>query len=200
MCELFGKLMTWLDHELESDEMVGVERHIKECAECQREVAAYREASGALQSYCDAVMESKMRRPSPQWVSVLSAAGAVAFAVVALLVFQHRRVEPLVPAPVVKTVPAAAAEEATVVETTSAASKSVPRRHAASQARREIVNWAPAEPAIEIAIPAESMFPPGAVPEGVTFTADLSIGADGSAQQMRLRPRMIGFERRGTQP
>src|ERR1700693_2844189 len=139
MCELFGKLMTWLDHELESDEMVGVERHIKECAECQREVAAYREASGALQSYCDAVMESKMRRPSPQWVSVLSAAGAVAFAVVALLVFQHRRVEPLVPAPVVKTVPAAAAEEATVVETTSAASKSVPRRHAGSEGRREIV-------------------------------------------------------------
>ena len=198
MCELSGKLMAWLDHELESDEMAGVERHIEECAECQREVAAYREVSATFHSYCDAVMESRLRRRSSQWVPVLSAVGAVAFAVVALLVFQHRRVEPLVPAPVVKTVPAAGA--ATVVETTNAASKSVPRRHAAPQARREIVNWAPAEPAIEIAIPAESMFPPGAVPEGVTFTADLSIGADGSAQQMRLQPRLIGFERRGTQP
>ena len=94
----------------------------------------------------------------------------------------------------------AAAEAATVVEPTSVASKSVPRRRAAPQTRRETLNWAPAEPAIEIAIPAESMFPPGAVPEGVTFTAELRIGADGSAQQMRLRPRLIGFERRGTQP
>ena len=199
MCELSGKLMAWLDHELESDEMAGVERHIEECAECQREVAAYREVSATFHSYCDAVMESRLRRRSSQWVPVLSAVGAVAFAVVALLVFQHRRVEPLVPAAVVKTLPTAAAT-ATVVEPTSVASKTIPRRHAAPQTRREIVNWAPAEPAIEIAIPAESMFPPGAVPEGVTFTADLSIGADGSAQQMRLQPRLIGFERRGTQP
>jgi anti-sigma factor RsiW len=200
MCELSGKLMAWLDHELESDEMAGVERHIEECAECQREVAAYREVSATFHSYCDAVMESRERRRLPQLVPVLSAAGAIAFAVVAFIVFQHRRVEPLVPAPVVKTIPAAAAEAATVVEPTSVASKSVPRRRAAPQTRRETLNWAPAEPAIEIAIPAESMFPPGAVPEGVSFTAELSIGADGSAQQMRLRPRLIGFERRGTQP
>lgn len=198
MCERSGKLMAWLDHELESEEMAGVERHVEECVECQREVAGYREVSAAFQSYCDAVTEARERRRSPQWVPVLSVAGAVAFAVAALVVFQHTRIEPLVPAPMVKTAPAATA--ATVVEPTSVASKSVPRRHAAPQARRETVNWAPAEPAIEIAIPAESMFPPGAVPEGVNFTADLSIGADGSAQQMRLRPRLIGFERRGTQP
>jgi anti-sigma factor RsiW len=198
MCELSGKLMAWLDHELESDEIARVERHIEECIECQLEVAAYREVSATFQSYCGAVMESRVRRRSPQWVPVLSVAGAVAFAVVALMVFQHRRVEPLVASPVVKTVPAAAAT--TVVEGRSVTSNSVPRRHAAPQARREIVNWAPAGPAIEIAIPAESMFPPGAVPEGVNFTADLSIGADGSAQQMRLRPRLIGFETKGTQP
>src|SRR5580704_13835930 len=135
MCELSGKLMAWLDHELESDEMAGVERHIEECAECQREVAAYREVSGAFHSYCDAVMESRVRRRLPQWVPVLSAAGAVAFALVALVVFQHRRIEPLVPNPVVKALPAAT-EAPTVVETTSVASKSVPRRHAALQARR----------------------------------------------------------------
>ena len=62
MCELSGKLMAWLDHELESDEMAGVERHIEECAECQREVAAYREVSATFHSYCDAVMESRERR------------------------------------------------------------------------------------------------------------------------------------------
>jgi hypothetical protein len=44
------------------------------------------------------------------------------------------------------------------------------------------------QPEIEIAIPAEAIFPPGAVPEGFQFVADVSIGADGSAQSLRLRP------------
>jgi hypothetical protein len=58
----------------------------------------------------------------------------------------------------------------------------------ASQIRPKGSNWLPAAPALEIAIPAEAMFPPGAVPEGVSFTADLTIGADGSAQRVRLLP------------
>jgi Putative zinc-finger len=49
-------------------------------------------------------------------------------------------------------------------------------------------SWTPAEPAIQIAIPAAAMFPPGAVPEGLTFIADVTIAADGSAQRLRLRP------------
>ena len=61
-------------------------------------------------------------------------------------------------------------------------------------------NWLPAEPAIEIAIPADAMFPPGALPEGVNFTANISIAADGSAQQVRLQPRLIAFERKANQP
>jgi hypothetical protein len=32
------------------------------------------------------------------------------------------------------------------------------------------------------------MFPPGAVPEGINFIAELSIGPDGSAERVRLRP------------
>ena len=44
-----------------------------------------------------------------------------------------------------------------------------------------------ADPAIQIAIPADSMFPPGAVPEGVNFVASLSL-ADGSVQAIRLQP------------
>jgi hypothetical protein len=53
---------------------------------------------------------------------------------------------------------------------------------------------------IQIAIPADEMFPPGAVPEGMHFVADVTIAADGSAEQLRLRPRLAGFERRTTQP
>ena len=55
-------------------------------------------------------------------------------------------------------------------------------------------NASPAEPAIEIAIPAEAIYPPGAVPEGVNFIADIAIAADGSLQPVGLRPRLVGFE------
>lgn len=54
----------------------------------------------------------------------------------------------------------------------------------------------PAEPPIEIAIPADAMFPPGAVPPGTSFIADVTISADGSPQILGLRPRLAGFERR----
>jgi hypothetical protein len=56
------------------------------------------------------------------------------------------------------------------------------------------------EPMIQIAIPADEMFPPGAVPEGIHFAADLTIAADGSAERLRLSPRLAVFERRTTLP
>jgi hypothetical protein len=59
-------------------------------------------------------------------------------------------------------------------------------------------DWEAEEPAIQVAIPAEAMFPPGAVPEGMNFVADVSIGADGRVEQLRLRPAR--FERRTDQP
>jgi hypothetical protein len=61
-------------------------------------------------------------------------------------------------------------------------------------------NWLLPQPAIQVAIPAESIFPPGAVPEGINFTAVVSFGPDGSPQQIRLRPRLTGFERSTVQP
>jgi hypothetical protein len=58
----------------------------------------------------------------------------------------------------------------------------------------------PDEPMIQIAIPADEMFPPGAVPEGMHFVADMTIAPDGSADRLQLRPRLAGFERRTTKP
>jgi hypothetical protein len=40
---------------------------------------------------------------------------------------------------------------------------------------------------VQIAIPAEAMFPPGAAPNEMNFIAELTIAADGSVQQVRLR-------------
>jgi len=47
---------------------------------------------------------------------------------------------------------------------------------------------------IQIAVPADAMFPPGALPDGITSTADVSIARMVRAL-LRLRPRLIGFER-----
>jgi anti-sigma factor RsiW len=58
----------------------------------------------------------------------------------------------------------------------------------------------PPEPYLEITIPADAMFPAGAVPPGMSFAADLTISADGSPEQLGLRPRLAGFERRRNQP
>jgi len=58
----------------------------------------------------------------------------------------------------------------------------------------------PARPAIEIAIPSDAMFPPGSVPEGVSFVADVTLGADGSAERLRLEPQLVRSERRATRP
>jgi anti-sigma factor RsiW len=58
----------------------------------------------------------------------------------------------------------------------------------------------PPEPHIEIAIPADAMFPPGALPPGISFTADLTISPDGSPERLGLRPRLAEFERRKNQP
>jgi hypothetical protein len=200
MCELSGKLMAWLDHELESDEMACVQRHIEVCIECRGQLETYREVSGTFAAYLDAVLAAKARRRVPRWVPVVSGAAAVGIAAAAFLVFQPMRVEPLVPSPSRNTAPSATVLEAAPAPTIQ--SKTVHRRHPLSPVQSQIANanWRPAELAIQIAIPAESMFPPGAVPEGITFTADVSIAADGSAQQIRLRPRLIGFERSATQP
>jgi Putative zinc-finger len=68
-----------------------------------------------------------------------------------------------------------------------------------SSQARNLSPFAP-EPHIEIAIPAEAMFPPGALPPGMSFTADLTISADGSPEGLGVRPRFAGFERRRNQP
>jgi hypothetical protein len=70
----------------------------------------------------------------------------------------------------------------------------------AAPAQSQNVYFLPDEPVVQIAIPADEMFPPGAVPEGIHFAADLTIAADGSVERLRLRPRLAGFERRTTQP
>ncbi|HEY1866164.1 MAG TPA: zf-HC2 domain-containing protein [Candidatus Acidoferrales bacterium] len=169
-----------------------------------------------------------------RWVPILL--GAAAAVIILLLAFPRARVEPPATPPqaaaavgsqsVFESTPpvppqsrSAAADRAAA----NSAAKTVRKPHAAPPAQTppqvpahapaprpsqiRDAAWQPAEPAIEIAIPAEAMFPPGAVPEGFNFTADLSIAPDGSASRIRLQPRLsvpigtpVNYERKPTRP
>jgi hypothetical protein len=197
MCEYSGKLMAWLDRELGDDELAELERHIGICSECRSQVESYRQVSARFDGYCDAMLLAKTRqRRLPRRVPALSTAGAVAIAATLVFVLLRPRVEPptMPPSVRVQTPP-----PVILVEKTPAPAPGkvvVHRQRPVAQAPRQAASWQPTERAIQISIPAESMFPPGAVPEGVNFTADLSIAADGSAEQIRLRPRLIEAKRR----
>lgn len=210
MCDFSGKLIAWLDRELPAEQAAEVERHLESCSECRTCVDAYQRVSGEFDAYCDEAMASSARRAGPRWAPVVMGAGAVAAVLALFLAMPRTRVEP--PAfhsPQVTAAASPAGVDATVPPFASPMRKAHRRQAAtpvsirnanagAAQIQNEYV--APGQPMIQIAIPADEMFPPGAVPEGMNFVADLTVAADGSAERLRLQPRLAGFERRRTQP
>ncbi len=217
MCDFSGRLIAWLDKELPEGEAAVVERHLKVCMECQSRLVAYQQASRTFDAYCDAEIATERRRSLPRWIPVISAGAAAAVAVAAVfLTFPRGRVPwPSINSPTAHSSPAmdprvGAAQSVVALQTPpSAVSRvaRVDRRYAAVPARRRSAGAAPAQvhdvgalPAIEITIPSDAMFPPGAVPEGVSFVADVVLGADGSAERLRLQPQFVTLERRATRP
>ena len=181
MCDFSGRLVAWMDRELAEDEAAAVERHVRDCAECRNCVDVYEKVSRAFVAHCDAAMGAKTRRRLPHWVPVLSSAAAAA---VLLIVLQSASVTPIPVRPRVTD-----ASPAIVLQPAPRPVNRVHRQpRIAPPTKASNANWAFPELAIQIALPVEAMFPPGAVPEGITLIADLSIGADGSAQGLRLQP------------
>jgi len=204
MCNDSGKLVAFLDHELDDGEMAGIRRHLEGCTDCRAQLNQYESASNSFRTYCDAVeMAEHARHERSRWtVPVISGAAATALAAaVVLLLLGHRVEKAGTPAPI-HAAAAVASESASALEPPPAprTSHQVHRLHVAPPVQTRGVELVPAEPAIEIAIPADSMFPPGAVPDGFAFTADVSFAPDGSAQQMRLRPRLVSFQKGAPQP
>jgi anti-sigma factor RsiW len=210
MCDFSGKLIAWLDHELPPEESAEVERHLTSCCECQSGVDAYKRVSGEFDAYCDAAIASRVRREVPRWAPVVLGAGAAAALVALFLAIPRTRVDPpafhrpqtvVAASPViVRNVLSASVSPAQRVHLRQAVAPASNRNANAAPVQSQDANVLPDEPMIQIAIPADEMFPPGAVPEGMHFVADLSIAADGSAERLRLRPRLAGFERRTTPP
>jgi hypothetical protein len=210
MCEFSGKLIAWLDRELPAEEAAEVERHLENCAECRVDVESYQRVSSEIDEYCVAAFASSAHRAASRWTPVVLGAGAAAALLALFLAMPRTRF-----APPVFHAPQAAVAASPVVNTTAAPVSVRPvhtihRRRAATPVsvregtaapvQNQNAYLLPDEPMIQIAIPADEMFPPGAVPEGMHFVADLTIAADGSAERLQLRPRLAGFERRTTQP
>jgi len=184
MCDVQAKLIAWLDRELSSDQAADLDRHIKVCQECRSRLETYQQVSETFDVYCDAVMAAKKRRRVPRWVPVL--ASAVVAAAVMFLAFPQRPVEPqpvLTPTVAATSVPVPTPHHAAE----PAPRKTIHRRRAVPPVQERAVKWQATETAVQIAIPAEAMFPPGAMPKGMNFIAELSIAPDGSVKQVRLR-------------
>ena len=201
MCRYSTKLIAWLDRELEPEQMAELEQHLRDCGECRLNIAKCQRTSEIFDDYCDAVMNAVSNRDQRRRIiPILSAAAAILVFVATTAVLLRTRVQPLPPSPIGIVQPA---EFPLVPEPpTPPANAMRPRRGAPKLVRTQASNWlqVPAQPVVEVAIPADSMFPPGAVPEGINFIADVNFAPDGSARQMRLRPRLTAIERSTSQP
>jgi hypothetical protein len=89
--------------------------------------------------------------------------------------------------PIVAATSVPASEPQPATSETPAPHKTLHPRRANSPQPRATANWHPTETAVEIAIPADAMFAPGALPPGMNFIAEMSIAPDGSVRQVRLR-------------
>jgi len=159
MCEYSGRLIAWLDHELPEAEAANVQWHVGRCAECRKAVASYREISEA---FLDCYEKSTVRAPrrTRRWGWMALAVGAAAAILLALLL----RPGPAEPLPLPRPIDVHAPAMAFIRPSTVAA---VRRKHA--PANRQV--WMVEEPTVEVALPADALFPPGAVPAGFSFIA-----------------------------
>ena len=216
MCEFCGRLVAWIDGEVDAGEAAEIERHVKACAECRSCLAEFRRVSGEFAAYCEAVLKSEERVQRIAWVPLRWAAvmACAAGLILAVLVRHDTGTQKQsFRAAVATDSPKPLSARVTESEPAPLTSGHRTRRHAVeahakplaaccapAKAAMESANWVSAEPSVQIAIPAAAMFPPGAMPDGMTFVADLSISADGSARQVLLQPQVFESQKRGSKP
>jgi hypothetical protein len=184
MCEFDKRLIAWIDCETEAVEALEIERHLRVCTACSARAREYREVSRSFADYCGAIASRKSSRPLRWAAFSATAVLAATAAVVMLMLSQGVDLLPFQP-PVVAEAPAMALRTTSVNPVVPAKLMRRPLR--ARRAEVPQPAWS-LEPSIEIAIPIEAVFAPGAVPPGFSFAAELSIANDGSARALRLRP------------
>jgi anti-sigma factor RsiW len=187
MCDLSLNLVAWLDGELSPGEAAAVASHLETCEECRRRCDALRDTGESVRLYSDAILAAQSRPAVPRrsvqgWVPALTCA-AVAAAMLVLF-FVPRR-PPAPPDPIEP--PVMASTVAPEALPSPSPHKQVHKSRPRPAAPRPEQPWPPADTQVEIAIPAEAVFAPGALPEGMNLVAEISIAPDGSLREVRLR-------------
>ena len=166
MCEYSGRLIAWLDRELPDLEAAEVELHVAHCAECREAVSACREVSDAFLACYEAAIVARAKPASSLRAAVVGVAAAAA--ILAAVFLALPRPEHLPPAPAIPHAPAIAFEKtpARIIAVHVA-----PAPRPASKPTR--APWIATEPTVRVELPADALFPPGAVPQGFSFIADV---------------------------
>ncbi len=175
MCEYSSKLILWMDGELTPAEAETVDRHLAECHECLEQADSFRKVSDDFALYIREAAAQPAR-------SRLRYTAPVAIAAAALVAFVL-----LKPRPITQDIASIPQQAAVVQAPAIAPAKAAPPR-VRHRARKPPAPWIPAEPTIQVLIPADALFPPGALPEGVGLVADFRLAADGSHSTLLSRP------------
>lgn len=188
MCDFDKNLVAWMDGELAGNEAVAVEQHVSTCDECRARLAAYQNASRDFAAYYAAAVPKAVAVGSDhrarRWAPYLAAAAAV---VVIAFLLSPRAHQPAQPATqLAKVTPPVAVEPAATVEPVAAVPRPAKRR-ASSRRVPQIVNQPPSGPVVQIVIPADAMFPPGAMPDGAAYLANLNYTIGGAMPGYRLQ-------------
>jgi len=162
MCEYSGKLIAWLDHELPGEEAANVERHLGQCTECRQATREYEEVGAAFLICYEAAIAAEGRRKTPLWAM----GGIAAAAVLVAILLAQPRTESLALVPQSPRPPAFALQIVAPPRPIVA----VRPRHRPAPIQSQ---WIAVEPTVEVALPADALFPPGAVPQGFSFIADV---------------------------
>ena len=202
MCKYSERLIAWMDGELAENEATEVEQHVRACAACGECLSSYEAASREFAAYYSAATQARPRIDKfPRWVPIAASVAAVALMLAIAFVPRSPK-----GSPIVRQEAAISSPLYTSPATESAAptwqpieedhyppyrqQKAIKVGHPRRPTKLESAkaDWAMAEPVIQIAIPADAMFPPGAVPEGVAYIASVSLAADGTVLGLPLQP------------
>jgi hypothetical protein len=164
MCEYSGRLIAWMDGELPGEEAAEVELHVRQCDKCGRNVNAYAEISQSFLACYETAMTAQPRRTTSRWALGALVAAAAILAVILLVQPRVEQLSVFVPPP--PHAPAMAFEKPL--------GPMVRVRPRPRATHAPVVQpWIAVEPSVEVAFPADALFPPGAVPEGFSLIADV---------------------------
>jgi hypothetical protein len=183
MCEFSSKLIAWIDNELPDTEAAAMDHHVAACRECREQADAFRGVSHAFAAYARAVPPVAARSPR-RWLLVPAAIAAAVLAAFLLWPRRHGNLQPDIP----QRAEAVAQTAVVVPHKPAVAVVAVQRARVRRRIQKQAAAWMPVEPTIQIIIPANALFPPGAFPEGVGFVADLRLGANGAPGGLVVRP------------